>query len=154
MRIAILTVIACLNYFDPQAMPACAQSFQNLDFESANVPDLPLDQYGGFVPVEDALPGWSAYLGTELQTEIPHNYSSLGSTLISIIGPESRFSIEGRYYLDFYAGVDANDATTPLSASISQMGVVPGDARSLMFKTQGFVTMDGPFRFVVSLGGE
>ena len=39
-------------------------TFQNLDFASANIP--PSTANGSFVPITDALPGWSGYLTLEL----------------------------------------------------------------------------------------
>jgi hypothetical protein len=44
-----------------------AQAFTNLDFESANVSNLPVG-YEEFVSVSDGLPGWAAYIGTNLLT--------------------------------------------------------------------------------------
>jgi hypothetical protein len=54
-----------------------AQAFQNLDFESANVSNLPSGQFE-FVPVADGLPSWTAYVGTNELTQVSHNLISLG----------------------------------------------------------------------------
>ena len=39
-------------------------TFQTLDFESAELSPLPSGQFfGGPVPVSEAIPGWTAYIG-------------------------------------------------------------------------------------------
>jgi hypothetical protein len=50
---------------------ASGQGFVNLDFEGANLSD-----YGaGSVPAADAIPGWTAYLGGIVQTNINYDVS-------------------------------------------------------------------------------
>ena len=49
----------CFPFVTPTL--AISAPFQNLDFEMAIVPALPPGEFGGHVPIEDALPGWNAY---------------------------------------------------------------------------------------------
>src|ERR1035438_9864759 len=111
-------------------------TFQNLDFESANLSPIPPRQYGGFVPVTDALPGWSGYIGTNQVTTVLHNAVSLGLATIIIEGPDWSFGgiLEGQYTLVLQPGDDPFGGYQLLGASISQSGVVPGNAQSLQFK--------------------
>src|SRR5690242_1758772 len=64
-------------------------TFQNLDFESANVPTLPLGQSGTLngTATSDGLPYWTAYYGSSLTPVITHNNYTLGDANISILGP-------------------------------------------------------------------
>ena len=50
-------------------------NFINLDFELANVPDIPAGQYGADVSSTDGVPGWTTYIGTNQGTTIRHNIS-------------------------------------------------------------------------------
>src|SRR5258706_10682697 len=81
-------------------------TFQNLGFESANVPDLGEGQSGGFVSISAAMPGWSAYIGTDQITQVLHNDYSIGSSIPSILGPISPALsiIEGNYTALLVAG--------------------------------------------------
>src|SRR6266478_1815757 len=54
-------------------------SFQNLDFEAANLPTVPSGQSGGLVLSSDAIPGWTAYYGSSQTSQILHNDLSLGA---------------------------------------------------------------------------
>jgi hypothetical protein len=110
----------------------CAQPFQNLDFESANVSDLPPD-YSEFVSTADGLPGWSAYIGTNQLTQIGHNWITLGDANVGILGPQYLFDtqpLEGNYTAILQPGVFNSQG---LSASIAQTGFIPASAKSLQF---------------------
>src|SRR5260221_9482909 len=83
-----------------------AQSaFQNLDYESATVPVLPPNQFS-VLPISLGLPGWSAFLGTNQQNEVYLNGLSLGSSEVSILGPNISPSliIEGKFTALLTAG--------------------------------------------------
>ena len=122
-------------------------SFQNLGFEGAHLSPIPAGQYGGSVPIADALPGWSGFLGTDQMTEVLQNNLTLGNASIDILGPYWSFwnLIEGQYTLVLQPGANPSVGGY-ISASISQTGLVPLDARSLQFKANS-----GPFS--VSLAG-
>jgi hypothetical protein len=107
-------------------------TFQNLDFESANVTSLP-PRAREFVSSLDALPAWTAYLGSSPMSEVLHNGFTLGTASVSIFGPNldpamGGAIIGGRYSAALQAG-DLNGVG--LSASIVQFGVVPASAQSI-----------------------
>lgn len=108
--------------------------FENLDFEDANVSDLPENQ-GEEVSVTDGLPGWSAYIGTNQLTQVGHNWITLDAPNVAVWGPEYSFGIqplEGTYTAILQAGDWGNPVLLP--ASIAQTGLIPAWARSLQFK--------------------
>lgn len=143
------SIILYLNLFIAPFFAEAQSQFRNLDFESANLPDIPSGQSGGFVLITNALPGWNGYLGVDPRFQVLHNDLTLGNANISILGPNWPVQgiIEGRYTLVLQAGQDPNELNTSLvNASLSQVGLVPSDARSLFLKASGF-------NFSVSLGG-
>jgi len=103
----------------------CAQgTFQNLNFESANVGSIvPM------VPVSSALPGWTASLGSTQLTTVGYNALSTGATAVSLIGPPSPVAaLDGNYSVLLTGGVTASDA------AISQTGTIPVGTKSLLFE--------------------
>jgi PEP-CTERM motif len=110
-----------------------AQGFVNLDFESANLSPVPAGQFGGYVPISDALPGWAAYFGTTQLTQVLQNNLTLGSGSVDVLGPDWTFGgsaiIDGQYSVELQP--DTSDA---LSATITQTGMIPITAKSLQFK--------------------
>jgi PEP-CTERM motif len=131
------------------SFPVSAQgTFQNLDFESADLTPIPNGQTGGFVPFNDALPGWTGYIGTVQQTQVQQNNSYLArpsSTFLDRTGDP-----RGQNFQTF--GVISGDYTVclqsggNLNTSIEQTGTVPANAESLQFEALGT-------GFQVSLGG-
>ena len=123
--------------------------FQNLGFESANLPTIPSGSFGGFVPVTAGLPGWNAYLGTNLQAQVLHNSVTLGASVVGIMGPDFSFltRIQGSYTALLIGGVNPN--TGNVDASIAQTGTIPGSARSIQFKAN-----PGNGDFIISMGGQ
>ena len=125
------------------------QAFQNLDFESTTVTDLPPKQFE-FVSVEVGLPGWSVYIGTDLQTQITHNSIPLLGYNVSIWGPAYPLSmqpLEGSYsVMLFTGGLNTNGQ----SASIAQTGAIPASANSLRFVAQ----LSNTNAFSVSVAGQ
>jgi hypothetical protein len=119
-----------------------AQSFVNLNFESASVPPsgvAPPD----YVPIGSALPGWSAYLGTQQITQVGYNTPTLGTAIVSLIGPTWNSSdtstyltgiIDGNYSVDLQTGVGPPSYTGGENVSIAQNGTVPSTAESIQFK--------------------
>jgi hypothetical protein len=126
-------------------------TFQNLNFEAANLAPIPAGQFGGYVPITSALPGWTGYLGSTQVTQVLQNNLTLGAASIDILGPNWSYGviIEGQYTVVLQPGTATLSGCGGLvSASISQMGFVPADALSLQFKAETFSA------FSVSLGGE
>ena len=129
-------------------------TFQNLDFEAANLPSVPV---GGFVSSLSAIPSWTAYFSTNVTTQIWHNNYALGAVNISIIGPgfsgpASFPVIQGSYSVFLQSGLDGT-ATTRMSAAIAQTGIIPLTAMSLRFSVGSYLAGD-PAQLVVSIGGQ
>lgn len=133
--IVILTILNC-------SILCHAQGFINLNFEAAN-----LAAYGGgpaFISSTNALPGWTAYAGASQLNTIPYNNLSLGGTSVSIFDTNGFYSvISGAVSVNLYGGI------TDASASISQTGLIPASALTLLFKAQA-----GAGVLQVFLGGQ
>lgn len=124
---------------------ALAQGFVNLDFEAANVSGYS----AGPVPTEDAIPGWTAYIGTTVQSDINYNTLSLGAPSVAIFSTTATPpALDGAYSVDLYGGVAEGG---PAGVSISQTGLVPSDAASISFIAQA---SGGATTLLVSLGGQ
>lgn len=118
-----------------------SQGFVNLDFESANiVPDLSSPYYPYGIAITNALPGWSVYGST--QGDITYNDPSVGSTWVTLIATNG-LQISGNFSVFLTGGL------SPYPATISQTGLVPIGAKSLLFQAQA-----GNSSLVVSLGGQ
>jgi hypothetical protein len=131
-------------------------TFQNLDFEQATVPTVPSGGFGSLEPISAALPFWNGYLGNTSQTITYHNNYSLGAPALGILGPvwsRPPVVIEGSYSAVLQAGALFQDNYA--SASIAQVGLVPGSAKSIQVKVQPiFFTTDPAIQFNVSLDGQ
>lgn len=110
-------------------------TFQNLDFESARVPNIPAGQYGGKVSPSEAIPGWTAYWGTLQSGEVWHNDITIGSPSVILYGPYwSSYVLQGRYSVTLNSGYDP---TFPNNTSaIGQVGQIPSTAQSLVFSAR------------------
>ena len=118
------------------ASSALAQgTFQNLDFESANIPINP----GLYIPFNNALPGWTGSLGPYSATEAAYNEIAGGFATVSIIDGSSRsYSnsvIDGNYTAAISAGFAG---TSFVATAVSQTAQTPVTARSLIFTAQSF----------------
>ena len=105
------------------------QSFTNLNFEDADV-----SQSSGFVATSDALPGWSAFSGTNQLSTVVYNASGLASYPVTLLGSNS-FVLDGNFSVSLVGG------------SISQTGPIPSGSQSLLFDAAS------PY-LLVSLGSE
>jgi hypothetical protein len=129
-------------------------TFQNLDFESANVPVVPPFQFGGDVLVSDGVPGWTVYLGESQQGSMLHNNISLGAAEVAIDGPQwfADQVLEGNYTVS----LQPSTAGPPTSAAIGQTGQIPQTAESIRFYGDGIgdyaVTFSGQPIPLVMLG--
>ena len=141
----LLLAVGCM--FVGNAAPSHSAPFQNLGFEAANLPILPPGQGGGLVAIADALPGWNVLLGTAPQSHILYNQFSLGSSAFAVVS--GVYSIEGQFAALFMAGVGP-DGLTPQAVVLSQSGLLPSDARWLLFK--GVHGRPWPTPFTVEAG--
>lgn len=112
-------------------------TFQNLDFEAAKLISTPL----GYAAT-NALPGWSAFAGTNELSAI-RGYGGAGILPVTLDASNS-FVIGGTY--DVVLGY----ASSLGEGSISQVGLVPLDAQTLFFKAR----VDPGSTLDVSLGSQ
>lgn len=120
-----------------------AQSFQDLNFESATVTETGVQPYGTFVPIGSVLPDWTAYLGTQQVTQVGFNSPANSTASITLIGPTWNNSdvntygvgvIDGNFSVDLQTGANPLYPTpATVNASIAQTGMVPATAQSLEF---------------------
>jgi len=113
--------------------------FQNLGFEAAHLTPIPPGQFGDRVPIDQALPGWNGFVGTQQVTSVFQNNLGLGGANISILGPNWPLDeiIDGRYTVLLQAG--AADVLIPsyVDTSISQTGLIPSGTESIQLKVFG-----------------
>jgi hypothetical protein len=121
--------VGCLALVLSGALSAQAQgTFENLDFESANVSSYSSSNY---IPTTNAIPGWTAYLGGTPQDYIYYNYETLSDAAVSLQGTNGIYQpIQGRFFVLLEATYLAPAAVT---AAIGQTGKVPVTAQSLIF---------------------
>jgi hypothetical protein len=128
IRFSIILVI-----FDFGMHSGLSQSFVNLNFESANVPNVPTNQLGGLVSITLGMPGWTANPYVVEPDMIGHNNMSTGGAFVSIDGPSwpSSQILQGNYS-DYIVG---SRFGTPASAYIAQTGTIPMFSESIVFDT-------------------
>jgi len=119
------------------ASSAFAQgTFQNLDFESANIivePGPGNPYYPYTTSVTNGLPEWTPY-GSFLGGYIFYDDISIGAPSISIHDTNRFFPImiSGQYTVFLQAGTYPD--RPPANVALGQVGLVPLDARSIQFK--------------------
>jgi hypothetical protein len=127
-------------------------AFQNLNFESANVPVVPPQQFGSDVSVSNGVPGWAVYLGGSPQSSMLHNNVSIGAARVAINGPQwfADQILEGSYTVS----LQPSTAGPPTTAAIGQTGRIPATAQSFSFYSMGdfAVTFGGQPISLVALG--
>src|SRR5258707_10862572 len=127
--------------------------FQNLNFESAVLVPVPGDPYGS-VYFSPAFPGWTASIAGVTQTTTLHSSSFLDTSGTGIIDrisnpPFNIPVIEGNYSALLQAAYSY--PLQPPYTTLSQSGIVPPTAQTLLFKA--YEEGDDPSNFVVTLGG-
>jgi hypothetical protein len=134
--------------FSLLAESASAQGFINMNFEHATiVVDTSSPYYPNAVNASQAIPGWTA-IGFLSPNDILYNTASLGLTSVSILDNNGFPSaLAGSFSVYLYGG-----GGIASGASISQTGLVPGDAASLLFEAQYQGLPDGVM--LVTLGGQ
>jgi len=147
LRSIVWLVVVSLTFL----RSASGQVFQNLDFESANLSPIPAGQFGGEVPITDAIPGWTGYLGTAQVSQVLQNDYTLGAASLDILGPNWSLSgiIDGQYTVVLQPGAGSSGVT--VGVSISQTGLIPTSTESLFFNSQA---NSGATTLLVSLGGQ
>ena len=124
-------------------------TFQDFDFESANLSPIPSGQYGGEVPISSALPGWNASIGGVSVTQVLQNNYTGGATCVDLFGPNWTLLgpgiIGGNYtvYLQAFSSSQGN-------VSLWQNGTIPANAASLEFSAW---SQYNPAYFLVSFAG-
>src|SRR5260221_14647684 len=120
-------------------MACFAQSFQNLNFENADVSD---PDYLHTVPFTNAFPGWQANT-----LRAYYNYPDLDQVTIGIYdtnAPQIYFfpshPLFGRYtpYVEWDLGSARSGAM-----DLYQSGVIPPGAQSLRFRTTSYSSLSG-----------
>jgi len=136
-------------------LSAQAQTFQNLDFEQAN-PVIDPGYYPPYgVTAASALPAWTVYVGTVLQTGVLQNVTTEGTAAVEIFGgnypatASQPGSLDGRYSAFLEAGFNPQNTSVLLSASIAQTGTIPDGSESMQFE----VWQSLPYNSAVSFGG-
>jgi hypothetical protein len=140
---------------------AKAQSFTNLNFESATVAASGPEPYPNYVSIGSALPGWAAYLGSQQVMQVGYNAPANSVASITLFGPTWNSSgsfgiIDGNYSVDLQTGANPLSPTPPtVNVSIEQYGTVPSFTQSLQFEalelTPLSVSFDGTALVPVAL---
>ena len=116
---------------------AFAQSFQNLDFELANVPPTPVF----YVAFSDAFPNWTGYLGTNQASLAGYNFISAGGAVLTIITPSApggtAASVIGGYYTATIPAGQTSPSGVIVPGAIAQIGLIPLGVKSLRFSASG-----------------
>jgi hypothetical protein len=114
-----------------------ATPFHNLDFESVIPPLIPPYDFDPRVPVANALPGWTAWAGTNAVTLALTNNMFMDAAGISLYGPGGGSVIEGTYTAFLQSGYPFHqDPIAHVSAALSQTGQIPAAARSILLKAR------------------
>ena len=120
-----------------------SQSFINLNFESARI--VPTENGWPQIETTNALPGWTVLIGGSQITTITYNAQAVGGTWVSIDATNG-LQISGRDSVFLQGGFYPFTAPT---AAISQTGLIPISAVSLLFQAQ-----PGPGDLEVSFGSQ
>ena len=104
-----------------------AQSFQNLNFESANFAGY--SPNSSDVPISAALPGWSGFYGSSQTSDAWYDGISIGGAMISVVDDNApAFApLQGNYSAFLFGGGGIGG----LSASISQTGTISAGTQSI-----------------------
>ena len=128
-------------------LAASAQSFTNLDFESATLIPLAGDPWNR-VQFGPALPGWTGYCGTNVQTAVIYDGQFLDSAGISILDTNyTRDAMGGMLHRRYCALLQTGanlDGPGVVSTAIAQTGTVPANAKSILFSAGPVTSSDLP----------
>lgn len=119
------------------AIQSIAQgTFQNLDFELANpIPLVGSPDYPYAIANSNAMPGWTAYIGSNPRDSIYYNTVSYGAALISLHDSSSPYwpPIQGSNSLILFAQFNPNNQPGRDSAAVAQTGQIPDGSLSIRF---------------------
>ena len=126
-------------------LAASAQSFTNLDFENTTLIPLTGDPYNR-LQFGPALPGWTGYCGTNVQTAVNYDTQFLDSAGISIL--DTNYTVMGgilhrRYCVLLQTGANL-DGPGAVATAIAQTGTVPANAKSILFSAGPVTSSDLP----------
>jgi PEP-CTERM motif len=152
MRAFIAALAIGFGLVFPAISPQAQGTFQNLDFESASIPNG--TQVGSMVPTASGLPGWSAAIissnGTFQLSQVDYDFLSLsGGGYVCINDTNTGFGfvpLQGKFSAYLIGGPNIPDSTF-YTAQISQSGLVPSGTQTLFVDVYTYGT------FVVTLGG-
>ena len=112
----------CIGLFVTLVPPLGGAEFTNLNFESANLPVIPADEFGTWQPVELAMPGWTILTGSDSFDYVLHNNATLGTASVWINGPDTTARIfEGKYTVVLAPGAHPSSGAS-VDVSIEQHG--------------------------------
>ncbi len=94
------------------------------------------------VPITNALPGWTGYIGTDQVSEVVYDTVSLGAAAISFQDADGFIHpLQGEYS----AGLQSTHPGNQFMAVLAQVGQIPADARSLRFFASPAATIQVTF---------
>jgi hypothetical protein len=135
---------------------AQGQAFTNLVFEAAVV--SPSNPISGFLDWNLAAPGWSHSAGSDTGI-VYYGAAHVGVTQWFLL-VDSRIQpggpLSGNYSMQFASGFESSGLSAPwINAYLSQVGVIPTEARSLTLLANGplAVSINGVAAPLISLGG-
>ena len=116
-----------------------SQGFVNLDFESATIQVDPSGGAPWIVYANQAISGWTAYIGGTPANDILYNAVPLSSPAISLLGTNYNIlghplnlRIQGSYFVMLW-GAFNHPTDGSGTAAIGQTGQIPVSAQSLVF---------------------
>jgi hypothetical protein len=128
-----------------------SQGLLNLNFESANTSGY---SSGSFIPTNNAVPGWTAYYGSLLQSTIPYNTIALDAASVDLEGTNSQYGpypIQGDFSVFIQGGTQFDPDTN--GAAIMQTGLIPSSAKSIIYWGGALqVTFDGQVLLFDAIG--
>lgn len=137
-----------------------SQGFQNLDFEAGPIYNSP--DWAAIYP--DALPNWTVRFGNTVQPGASCNNFTLDYPVVALMSQGgflgTNYVIAGDRSVYLQSSASLGDPSSAINVSISQVGVVPVGAQSLVFDArnqwygpygEGFPIPPGPFN--VTMGG-
>jgi hypothetical protein len=119
--------VACLGILLAAMSVQVLGDFQNMDFENPIEPLVPAAD--STISTTDGVPGWTVYLGSDPDTRMPYNTSSIGAPSVALRGPGSQYVLQGNYTVLLQG--EWHDQLIP--ASIAQTGQIPTDSLSVVF---------------------
>lgn len=120
-------LFCCVAVFGTALLVQAQGTFQNLNFEAANVAGYA----PGLIPASNGIPGWTAYIGGVPQSTILYNDINLSEAAVSLQGTNGVYpSLQGQFSVLLQATYFAPDTNT---AAIGQTGTIPASAQSLVF---------------------